>query len=188
MNVLVAYASRHGSTAGIAERIADRLSEAGIAAEARPVKEVGDVNRYDAFVVGSAAYMYRWLKEASSFVKRNNELLAERPVWIFSSGPLGDDPVDAEGKDLLEVSRPKEFEELEQLIQPRGDHVFFGAWDPEAPPVGAAERMLKFMPAAKKAMPSGDFRDWDAIDSWADEIAGTLKLEAGQPEPDSSMR
>jgi len=175
MKVLVAYASRHGATAGIAERVASALRENGLEAEARPVKEADDPARYDAVVVGGAAYMFHWLKEATSFVTRHRAVLAERPVWLFSSGPLGTDLVDAEGKDVFEASRPKEFDELETMIQPRGVKVFFGAWDPDAPPIGMAERMLRLAPAAKDALPAGDFRDWPAIDAWAAEIAEVLQ-------------
>ncbi len=89
MPVLVAYASKHGATAGIAERIAERLRAAGLEAEARPVKAVRDVAAYDAFVIGAAAYMFHWMKEATAFVRRHRTLLATRPVWLFSSGPLG---------------------------------------------------------------------------------------------------
>ena len=175
MNVLVAYASRHGSTMGIAQRIASGLGAAGLSAEARPVSDIRDPDRYDAFVIGSAAYMFHWLKEATAFVKRHRALLAERPVWLFSSGPLGTDLVDDEGRDVFEVTRPKEFEELQTLLHPRGEHIFFGAWDPDAPAIGIGERFLRLMPASKAAMPAGDFRDWPAIDAWAAEIASALE-------------
>lgn len=175
MTVLVAYASRHGATAGIAERIAAGLREAGLAAEARSVKDVRDVAPYDAFVIGSAAYMFHWLKGATAFVKRHRAVLAERPVWLFSSGPLGTDLVDEEGRDVFEATRPKEWEELETVIRPRGDRVFFGAWDPDAPAIGMGERFLRLMPKSRVAMPAGDFRDWPAIDAWAAEIATDLQ-------------
>lgn len=119
------------------------------------------------------------MKEAAVFVRRHRRLLAERPVWLFSSGPLGADLVDEEGNQVLEVSRPKEFAELEPLVNPTGFKVFFGAYDPEAPAMGLAERMLKMMPAAKEGLPAGDFRDWPAIDAWAGEIAAAL----GAPRP-----
>ncbi len=106
MNVLVAYATRHGSTGGIAERIAERLRAAGTEADARRVAEVDDATRYDAFVVGAAAYMYHWLGEATEFVERNRDLLATRPTWLFSSGPIGEERLDKDGRDLLEVSVP----------------------------------------------------------------------------------
>lgn len=175
MNVLVAYASRHGSTAEIAERIADRLCDAGHSAEAVSVDEVGEVEKYDVFVIGSAAYMFHWLKGATKFVKRHRAVLGARPVWLFSSGPVGTDLVDDKGRDIFEASRPKEFDALGPSIRPRGEKVFFGALDPDAPPSGAAERFMNLMPAAKSSLPSGDFRDWDAIDAWASEIAAALE-------------
>lgn len=175
MEVLVAYASRHGATAGIADRLAERIREGGMTADCVEVGDVKDPGRYDAYVIGSAAYMFHWLKEASSFVERNREILADRPVWLFSSGPLGTDLVDEEGNDVLEASRPKEFEELEAVIRPVDEHVFFGAWDPDAPPKGMAERMFRMMPVSKEVLPAGDFRDWDAIDTWADEIVAALR-------------
>ncbi len=174
MKVLVAYASRHGSTAGIAERIADRLRSRSVEADACDVGEVVDVAAYDAYVVGSAAYMYRWLKEARRFATRNRKLLAAKPLWLFSSGPTGTDLVDEKGRDIFEAMRPKEFAEFEKTLQPRGTKVFFGAWDPDAEAIGLAEKFMDLMPKAKEEMPSGDFRDWDAIDAWADEIAGAL--------------
>jgi menaquinone-dependent protoporphyrinogen oxidase len=173
MKVLIAYASRHGATAGIAQRIAAGLGEAGLDAEARPVAEVGDVAVYDAVVVGAAAYMFHWLKPATRFVERHRQVLARRPVWLFSSGPLGTDLVDDEGHDVLEATRPREFDELNELVRPRGEQVFFGAWDPDAPPVGFVERLLRHLPAHGDT-PAGDFRDWDAIDAWAAEVARDL--------------
>ena len=183
MQVLVAYASRHGATQGIAERIAARLAHDGVTAEAVEVAEVRDAAAYDAFVIGSAAYMFHWLKGAKRFVKRNRTVLAARPVWIFSSGPLGPSPVDAKGQDALVTAEPRDFRELRATLHPRGERVFFGALDPNAPPVGVAERLMRLMPVASDAMQVGDFRDWPAIDAWADEIAGRLASPIA-PNPD----
>lgn len=174
MKVLVGYASRHGSTAGIAERIAAGLREEGLSAEAHPVTDADDIDAYDAFVIGAAAYMFHWLKDATRFVKRHHRLLAERPVWLFSSGPLGSESVDGDGRDVLETTRPKEFDELRVLVQPRDERVFFGAWDPDAPPVGLGERLVRRLPASPE-IPAGDFRDWAAIDAWAADIARELR-------------
>ena len=175
MRVLVAYASRHGATAGIAERLADRMRERGMDAVALEVNAVRNVEEYDAFVIGSAAYMFHWLKEATSFVKRNRSVIANHPVWLFSSGPLGAELVDKEGNDVLEESRPKEFAELVPLVQPRDARVFFGAWDPDVPAKGMAERLFRKMPGSREVLPVGDFRDWDVINAWADEIAAALE-------------
>jgi len=174
MSILVAYATRHGATRGIAERIAERLQTDGLDAEARSAAEVRDAVRYDAFIVGGAAYMFHWLGDATTFVQRNRALLAERPTWLFSSGPVGTDTVDKEGRDVLVVCLPKEFAQLRDAIHPRAEKVFFGAFDPAAKPIGFAERVVSLMPAARAAFPKGDFRDWPVIDAWADTIAHEL--------------
>lgn len=175
MKVLIAHATRHGATQGIAERIAERLRAGGLDAEARPAAEVRDAARYEAFVVGGAAYMYHWLGDAVKFVERNRALLAARPTWLFSSGPVGTETVDSEGRDVLLASVPKEFSALREAVHPRGEKIFFGAMDPGAKPIGLAERFMTLMPAARAALPFGDFRDWPAIDAWADDIARELR-------------
>lgn len=175
MRILVAYASRHGATKGIAERIADTLLRRGLDVTLRPIEAIDDIERYDVFVIGSAAYLGGWLKEAGAFVRRHRSVLAARPVWLFSSGPTGREGVDASGRDTLTASVPKEFAEFALAIQPRDERVFFGAYDPALPPSGLAEqlmsRFMRFAPAARDALPIGDFRDWPAIDAWADRIA-----------------
>ena len=175
MKVLVVYASRHGATKGIAERVAQSLTSRGIETTLKPAKQVRDVAEYDAFVVGGAAYAFHWLKDASTFVRRNRDVLASSPTWLFSSGPLGTDKVDPKtGKDVLETSIPKEFAEFASAIKPRDEHIFYGAWDPAAPSIGWMEHAMNVMPAAKNALPSGDFRDWPEIDAWARQIANQL--------------
>jgi menaquinone-dependent protoporphyrinogen oxidase len=176
MRVLVVYASRHGATQGIAERIAATLGQRGIEAIIRPAREARDEAGYDAYVIGSAAYMFHWLKEATEFVRRNRQLLASRPVWLFSSGPLGTDTTDAEGKDVRAEAEPREFAELRDAVHPRDLRVFFGAHDPDAKPVGLMERLTMMMPAARDALPAGDFRDWPEIETWAGAIADELAL------------
>ena len=173
MKVLVAFSSRHGATQGIAERIASALSAAGHQAAALPTQDSGDLDGYDAFVVGSAVYMFHWLKEATKFVRGNRTFLAARPVWLFSSGPLGTETTDAKGRDLLEASEAKEMAGFVETIQPRGHAMFYGAYSPGAP-VGLGERFVAMMPAARDAMPAGDFRDWDAIEAWASSFAAEL--------------
>jgi menaquinone-dependent protoporphyrinogen oxidase len=173
VKVLVAFSSRHGATQGIAERIASTLSAAGHDAAAIPLRDVGDLDGYDAFVVGSAVYMFHWLKEATKFVRHNRTLLGERPVWLFSSGPLGTEATDAKGRDLLETSEAKEVAGFLETVRPRGHAMFYGAYSPGAP-AGLGERFVAMMPAARDAMPKGDFRDWEAIEAWAASIAADL--------------
>lgn len=170
MRVLVAYASKYGATQGIAERIGEVLRARGHDVDVVRCKDLDDATGFDAYVVGSAAYMFRWRKDARQFVRRNVDVLATRPVWLFSSGPVGTDRVDAKGNDVLAGAIPKEFAEYETAISPRGTQVFFGAFQLEK--LRGVDRMAKWAPAA--AMPVGDFRDWDAIEAWAGRIADDL--------------
>jgi menaquinone-dependent protoporphyrinogen oxidase len=173
MSVLVAYATRHGATQGIAERIAETLRAAGLDAELLPVKAAGDVARYDAYVIGSAVYMFHWMKEAAKFVRRNQSTLAGRPVWLFSSGPLGSEATDAKGEDQLVVAAPKEIGELQAAVNARDHRVFFGAYE-RGKPASFGERVVAVIPAARQAFPEGDFRDWQEIEQWAEGIAREL--------------
>jgi menaquinone-dependent protoporphyrinogen oxidase len=174
MRVLVAYASRHGATQGIAECIAETLKAAGIDAKVQPVAAIKSAAGYDAFVIGSAAYMFHWLKDAVALVRRDRGVLAAKPVWLFSSGPLGTDPLDAQGRDQKVVTIPKEIPELAASVHAREHRVFFGAYQPSQKPVGLAERLMGLMPAAKKSLPAGDFRSWPEIEAWAAAIAREL--------------
>ncbi len=160
MKVLVAYASKHGSTAEIAQRIAERLRARGADAEARPLAEANDLGEPEAVVLGSAVYIGSWMKEASAFVERHCEELSHKPVWLFSSGPTGTEPSD------VGVSQ-KQLAAL-QAIGPRDHRLFHGVLD--ASKLGSIERK---MAKAVKA-PMGDFRDWSAIEDYADEIAAAL--------------
>ena len=174
MRVLVAYATKHGATRGIAERIAESLERRGLDVTLQPVAQDAPVGEFDACVIGSSAYMFHWLKEATAFVRRHARLLSDRPVWLFSSGPLGTDEVDAEGQDVRLAAEPSEFAEFREAIRPRGLRVFFGAYDPDAPPAGVVERLTRLMPASRDALPAGDFRHWTEIEAWADGIADDL--------------
>lgn len=173
MKVLVTYATRHGSTAGIASRIAAVLNDEGHPARAVPVESVEEVGAYDAVVLGGAAYLSHWLKAATRFAYREQQALATRPVWLFSSGPLGTAAMSASGRDARLAARPSEFSELRALLHPRGDRVFFGAYDPTQPPGDAGEQLARSM-SAEADLPPGDFRDWDDIERWARQIATEL--------------
>ena len=173
MPVLVAFASRHGATQGIAERIAEDLRAAGLEAEAHEAGQVRDLAPYDAFVVGSALYMFHWLKDGTRFVRRNGAAFEGRPVWLFSSGPIGTDQVEGEGRDVRTTAGPKELDELTGATSARDHRVFFGAFH-KGKPIGMSEQLVMRMPAARDAFPEGDFRDWDEIDAWAAGIARDL--------------
>jgi len=164
--VLVAYASKRGATAEIAEKIGQVLEQAGLAVDVQPADRVSDLTPYRTVVLGSAVYIGRWRKEAVKFLEANQEALAERAVWLFSSGPTG------EG-DLVELTQgwrfPKGQQPIADRIQPRDVVVFHGAIDKED--LNFIER---FMIKNVKA-PIGDFCDWDAITAWATSIADVLK-------------
>lgn len=163
MKILVAYASKHGSTRGIAKHVAEQLRAAGHEVDAASMHEVVDIQTYDAYVIGSAVYYGAWMKEATAFVGEHAAWLLRRPVWLFSSGPVGTAaPVD-----------PKDLVTLGETINPRGHRVFYGALDRRELSIG--ERIVV---GAVKA-PDGDFRDWKTIEAWSGEIARELaKLEA----------
>jgi menaquinone-dependent protoporphyrinogen oxidase len=171
--VLVAYATKHGSTRGIAESIAETLRQRGARADVREVGKIKNLGGYDAFVIGSAVYFGFWRKEAVRFVKGNSAALASRPVWLFSSGPIGTKTTDPQGRDLREVAVPKVINEFRKAITPRDHHVFFGAL--YLSKLGFAERMLTKMPASKELFTEGDFRDRAEIEAWATGIAQGLE-------------
>jgi menaquinone-dependent protoporphyrinogen oxidase len=178
MRILVVYATRHGATGGIAERIAARLRQHDLEVALWAADQAPTPDGFDAVVVGGAAYLGHWLPEAATYVERNRDALVRRPTWLFSSGPVGSEVVDAKGRDLLETSKPLEAEELASAVRAREWRVFFGSYDPAAPPIGMAERfgaVFRHIPAVRQAMPAGDFRDWPVIDAWADEIANAVQ-------------
>ena len=169
MRVLVAYASRAGSTKGIAEFIGEKLDEEGLQADVRDVSSPVDLAAYDAFVIGSAVYTYHWLMEAKECVARNRAVLASRPVWVFSSGPTGPRSTDKEGRDLREVSGPKERDDIRESINPRDHRIFYGAFYPDRVK-GAMGFFARMAPKEEQ----GDFRDWAEIEAWSDGIARAL--------------
>jgi menaquinone-dependent protoporphyrinogen oxidase len=178
MKTIVAYASKYGSTKDIAEFIAERLRQQGTQAEAQQVDAVHCPADYDAFVIGSAVYMTHWLKEATEFVMQNRTVLANRPVWLFSSGPL------SSGVSVNDPKlEPKEIAGFRDAINPRDHRVFFGALDSSK--LGFAHRTTRKLPAARAMLPEGDFRDWKDIEAWASSIA--QELEPPHPASGSEM-
>lgn len=164
MKVLVSVASRHGATDEIGKRIARRLRGRGIQVVSMPPEEVAELAAYDAVVLGSAVYTGRWLGQAADFTSRHTLALRDRPVWLFSSGPLGDPPAPA--------GDPAEVAALMERIGAREHRTFAGELQEEA--LGFKERLIVRVVKA----PHGDFRDWAAIDAWADAIAEALAAEA----------
>ena len=161
MRVLVAAASRHGSTTEMAEAIGRTLSAAGLCADVRPIEEVSGLAGYDAAVLGSGIYVGRWLPQASEFVRAHAASLGELPVWMFSSGPLGSPKPMPEGE-------PEEAAELARSIDAREHRVFSGKLDRSR--LGLGEKIITNVVRA----PEGDFRPWKEIEEWAKGVAGAL--------------
>jgi menaquinone-dependent protoporphyrinogen oxidase len=160
MRVLVTAASRHGSTDTIAHVIRRGLLETGLDVELRSPDDVTSLDGFDAVVLGSAVYTGHWLGGARDFADRFAGSLAERPVFLFSSGPLGDPPMPA--------GDPVDIEGIVAATGAMQHRVFGGRL--ERRDLGLVEKVV----AAGVRAPEGDFRPWGEIDVWARTIAGAL--------------
>ena len=174
-HVLVTAASKHGATMEIAEHLARALEQSaagmrcGLVATSIPVERGPDPAQYDAVVLGSAVYVGRWLEPARHYAAEHAAALRARPVWLLSSGPIGEPPFPAD--------EPHDAESLRSLVGARAHRVFPGRLDKHL--LGIGERA---MVTAMRA-PVGDFRDWGALGAWAEEIAEELAaLALGTPQ------
>ncbi len=161
MIVLVAFASKHGSTQSIANHIAEVLASEGLDIEVRPAGSDLEVSDYDAVVLGSAVYTGRWRKAAVSMAKSSGAALREMPTWLFSVGPLGDPPEPWED--------PPAVAKMMAATGARGHALFPGAAD-----LSALSKVEKYVLRMVNA-PEGDFRDWDMVTRWARSIATELR-------------
>jgi len=159
MTVLIAYASKHGSTEGIANAIADALTACGVRADCVEASHVHALDPYDAVILGSAVYMRRWRPEARRFLRRHAHALAARPFWVFSSGPVGD-PAD----DNPAWSEPPRTIGKALDLGARDHKVFGGV---------ARGALARNLPAQWL-----DRRDWEEIRAWAGTIAAGLRVAA----------
>jgi menaquinone-dependent protoporphyrinogen oxidase len=164
--VLVAYATKHGSTREVAEEIGRVLRDAGLDADVAEARLVSDLAPYGAVVLGSALYAAHWQRDANRFVARHLAALQARPVWLFSTGPL-DRSADA---GLLPA--PPSVAITTDPIGARAHRVFGGRLLSDTPGLD---------PQVLATHPVGDFRDWDAIRAWAVGIAAALAAPAPQP-------
>jgi menaquinone-dependent protoporphyrinogen oxidase len=167
MKVLVAVASRHGSTSMIGDAIREELVATGVKAHLTEPELVKDISQYDAVVLGSAVYAGRWLKPARAFAKRFEAELTRKPVWLFSSGPTGEPPKPAQPA--------AEALELAHRLGARDHQVFEGRIEPDV--LGFGERTVVRVARAE----TGDFRPWVAITVWARRISKALKAELQAP-------
>lgn len=173
MHVLIVYASKYGSTAEIAQRIAAVMTTSGHTAQATPARQVRTLDGVGAVVVGSAVYLGSWLKDASAFVDAHREQLRERPVWLFSSGPLPGAVVpDTIAQGAPDDGAPKNLDALMHDLGAREHRVFAGRLDPSH--LKGRDRLIRALPAGRGLLPDVDGRQWDAIESWAHSIACQL--------------
>ena len=164
MRVLVAAASRHGSTAEIATELGKALRGAlpGVGVDVVPLTRVASFADYDAVIVGSAVYFGRWLDEARWQVTTHAEPLRHRSVWLFSSGPVGDPSVPE--------TEPADAVEMASSVCAREHVIFPGALHREQ--LRIRERLAVGLVGAV----DGDYRDWPAVRAWADRIAADLRV------------
>jgi menaquinone-dependent protoporphyrinogen oxidase len=170
VDILVGYASAHGSTREIAERIGNRLSERGLHAEVRPLIEVSDLGGYGAAVIGSPIHDQEWLPEAVNFVRCTGEAISNRPVWLFSVGMTDAlaTPLRARAQKAEEA---KMAADIGSGVRLRGHRLFSGVVQP-GHLSGRGRVIFRAMGGRY-----GDFRNWDEIDAWANEIAQHLQTD-----------
>ncbi len=161
--VLIAYASRCGSTAEVAEAIAQELAAQGQLVDVRGVREIPDLDGYRAVLVGSGVRFGKWLPEAVRFVERNRTPLTRVPTAFFTVHALALD----EGP-TSQRERHAYLEPVRGLVMPRHEAFFAGELDPAR--LSSGERWLARLVRA----PEGDLRDWERIRGWARQIAREL--------------
>ncbi len=164
-SVLVAYATRYGSTQEVAEAVAVTLRERGLEVDFQPIRDVRSLDQYRAVVLGAPLYITHWHKDALNFLARHRAALTARPVAIFALGPFHDDE-----KEFQEV-REQLDKELAKFpwLTPEAIAIFGGKFDPEK---------LTFphnLVPALKNMPASDIRDWTAIRAWANDLAAQFQ-------------
>ena len=164
MRILITAASRHEATTEVAKVIADTIERAGIEVETRRPEEVGHLGRYDAVVLGSAVYAGRWLSPAKELIERTSSRMRTMPVWLFSTGPVGDP--------LKPDAPPADVAPMIALSGAREHRLFGGRLDRRQ--LGFAEKAMVRMVGAA----DGDHRPWTEIEAWAEEIASTLNTAA----------
>jgi menaquinone-dependent protoporphyrinogen oxidase len=150
--VLVAHASRHGSTQEVAEAVAGTLRTRGLAVDVLPAAGVAHLRQYSAVVLGGALYAGRLHKDARRLLARHRDALAARTLAVFALGPK---TLDAESV----ASSRAQLDRALTGVEPAFVAIFGGVIRPEA---------LRF---PLNRIPAVDARDWDAIERWANEVA-----------------
>ena len=163
--ILVAYATRAGSTYDVATRIAEVLRAAGDIVEVKPVTAAHEVKNYNAVVVGSAIRMGQWLPEAVRFVEINRETLSRIPTAYFLvSGLLRNDTPETRHQVLAFI------DPVRALHEPVSIGLFAGRLDYST--ISGLDRSI----AEAVSSAGGDWRNWNAIDEWAHNLRSVLAL------------
>ncbi len=176
--VLVAYATRYGSTGEVADAVGARLREQGLDAEVKPVKEARSLEGYDAVVFGTPIYLGSMLKEGRAWLESQRAALDERPSAIFALGPTS-------AADDLAASRAQLDKALAGMpwFKPVAAAMFVGAYDPAR--LRLADKLLTKLPASPlHGLAARDDRDWGTIGEWAQATAdalGRAAVGAGYP-------
>jgi menaquinone-dependent protoporphyrinogen oxidase len=159
--ILVAYATRYGSTAEVARSIAHTLRQAGLEADVRDVREVGAVGDYDAVVFGAPIFLARMLRSGRRFVAAHRRELSGMRVAVFFVGVDSDEARQRALRRVLARRRP--------TIEPLSIGLVGGIVD------GEKLRFRDKTPPIRKMLPGGvDMRDWDAVHAWAASVAEQL--------------
>jgi len=164
VRLLITVASKHGSTAEIADFIAAELEACAVETTVLEPEDVLDLDPYDGIVIGSAVYTGYWMRSATDMVTRLKDSFNDKIVWLFSSGPLGDPP-EPPGVPFSVDSVSKATDAIEHVV-------FGGAIDREK--LGFGERAV----VVALRVPDGDFRNWEDIRSWAQGIAAHMRASA----------
>ena len=164
-SVLVAFATKYGSTQEVAEAVAAALKERGIDVDVRPAREVKALDGYSAVVLGAPLYYFRWHKDARKFLDHHRKALVGLPVAVFALGPFANEP------DQFEDARGRLDKALAERdwLSPVAVEVFGGKFD------SAGLRFPDANPGMKK-IPASDIRDWEAIRAWASALPEVLGL------------
>lgn len=161
--ILIAYASRCGSTGGVADTVGQVLHASGASVDVRLLKKVKDISPYQAIIVGSAIRMGKWLPEAADFVKKHKEALSKLPVAFFVVCLTMKDDTPENRNTVLNYLKPVH-QEAPQVI-PVDTGLFAGAVDFKK--LSFVYRIvLKSMDIVE-----GDYRNWEAVKNWAGEVS-----------------
>jgi menaquinone-dependent protoporphyrinogen oxidase len=167
-SILIAYATRYGSTQEVAEAVGTRLRERGLNVEVRRAREVQSLNGFDAVVVGAPLYIGSLLREARKFLNRHRPAFSQIPVAFFVLGPV-------HGGKELDDARTQFAAVLAKLswLQPVAAEVFVGEYDPAK--LRFPDSLLAVLPVSPlRGVPAHDGRDWNAIRTWTDTLPTAL--------------